>query len=119
LFLLPVPIILLTLLSLGLGLWTSALNVRYRDIGIVLPVLVQLWMFVSPIVYPVKLVPEAWRELYALNPIVGIIEAFRSSLFNRPFDWTSIAFSAVITASMLVYSIYAFKRMERHFADQV
>ena len=115
----PVFVLLITLLSLGFGLWTSALNVRYRDVGIMLPVLVQLWMFVSPVVYPLDLVPKRWLWLYSLNPMAGIIEGVRSSLLNRPFNWVAIGSAALITVCLLLYSMFAFKRMERHFADMV
>lgn len=116
---LPVVIALVTLLALGLGMWTSALNVKYRDIGVVLPVLIQLWMFVSPIVYPLSLVPERWRLLYSLNPLVGIIEGFRAALFGRQFDWQALVISIAVTLTLLVYSAYAFRRMEKSFADVV
>jgi lipopolysaccharide transport system permease protein len=112
-------VILLTLLSLGFGLWASAMNVKYRDVGIALPVLIQLWMFVSPVVYPSSLVPERWQWLYALNPVAGIIEGFRSALFGREFDWAALASSAGVTLALLIYSAYAFKSMERDFADLV
>ena len=115
----PVFVLLITMLSLGLGLWSSALNVRYRDVGIMLPVLVQLWMFVSPVVYPIDLVPARWQWLYSLNPMAGIIEGVRSSLLNRPFNWVAIGSASVITVCVLLYSLFAFKRMEKHFADVV
>jgi lipopolysaccharide transport system permease protein len=118
-FILPLLLILITLFSLGLGLWTSALNVKYRDIGIALPVLIQLWMFVSPIVYPASLVPAQWRWLYALNPLVGIIENFRGSLFNREFNWLALAISTGTTIALLIYSAFSFRRMEKGFADLV
>ncbi|MFH4338934.1 ABC transporter permease, partial [Acinetobacter baumannii] len=78
-------LLLLTLFALGTGMWISALNVKYRDVGIALPVLIQLWMFVSPVLYPASLVPPAWRVVYDLNPLVGLIENFRAALFNMPF----------------------------------
>ncbi len=115
----PVIVLLLTLLTLGIGMWTSALNVKYRDIGIALPVLVQLWMFVSPIVYPLSLVPVRWQWAYALNPLVGIIEGFRASLFGQELNWLALAFSTVVTLALLIYSAYTFKRMEKTFADHV
>jgi len=117
LLMLPVFVTLITLLSLGLGFWTSAMNVKYRDVAYILPVLTQLWMFVSPVLYPLSLVPQKWRWLYSLNPAIGIIEGFRSSLLNRPFPWTAITISTVITGLVLLYSMFAFKRMERYFAD--
>jgi len=116
---LPVIVLLLILLTLGIGMGTSALNVKYRDIGIALPVLIQLWMFVSPIVYPLSLVPVRWQWAYALNPLVGIIEGFRASLFGQAFNWSALAFSTVATLALLIYSAYTFKRMEKTFADHV
>lgn len=112
-------VVLITLLALGFGMWTSALNVKYRDIGMALPVLIQLWMFASPIVYPASLVPPDWRWAYALNPLVGIMEGFRSALFGLRFNWTALAISTVITLVLLVYSAYAFRRREKTFADIV
>lgn len=115
-----VPLVLLLgLFSLGASLWASALNVKYRDVGIALPVLIQLWMFVSPVVYPATLVPERWRRLYTLNPVAGIIEGFRSALFGRDFDWPALASAAAVTAALLVCAAFAFKRMEKTFADLV
>ncbi|HWW74871.1 MAG TPA: ABC transporter permease, partial [Pyrinomonadaceae bacterium] len=116
---LPVLVALVTLLALGLSMWVSALNVKYRDVGFVLPVLVQMWMFASPVVYPVSLVPEAWRKFYILNPMAGLIEGFRAALLGRQFDWAALAISAAVTLALLVYSAYSFRRMEKSFADIV
>ena len=77
---LPLFLLLALLTALAVGLWLSALNVRYRDVGYAIPFLIQLWMFASPIAYPVSLVPEKWRMLYSLNPMVGVIEGFRWAL---------------------------------------
>ena len=117
--LLPLIVVLLMLFSLGFGMWVSALNVKYRDVGIALPVLIQLWMFVSPVVYPVSLIPERWQWAYELNPLVGIIEGFRSALFGRAFNWSALAVSVAVTLALLIYSAYAFRRMEKDFADLV
>lgn len=116
---LPVLMALIMVFAFSVGMWASALNVKYRDVAHVLPVLLQLWMFASPVIYPASLVPEKWRWLYALNPVTGIVEGFRDSLFNRPFNWLSLAVSAVVTLSLLVYAAYAFRRMEKSFADIV
>src|SRR5215213_7219742 len=113
----PLLIGLLALLALGLGMWTSALNVKYRDVGLALPVFVQLWMFVSPVVYPLTLVPEPWRFVYSLNPLVGIIEGFRAALFGKSFNWQALAISAIVTLALLVYAGFVFKRREKTFAD--
>jgi lipopolysaccharide transport system permease protein len=115
----PLVLAMLALLALGFGMWTSALNVRYRDIGLALPVLIQLWMFVSPILYPLSHVPERWQLAYSLNPLVGIIEAFRAALFGSPMNWPAFAVSAVVTPALLVYAAYAFQRRERTFADVI
>lgn len=117
---LPVLVILTTLLALGVGMWISALNVKYRDIRYALPFLVQLWMFASPVIYPASLMPQKWRWILWLNPLTGIIEGFRSSLFGvNKFDWTGLSLSTVITLGVLVYSAYDFRRMEKVFADVV
>jgi lipopolysaccharide transport system permease protein len=116
---LPAYIILISLLALGVGMWTAALNVKYRDVGVALPVLLQFWMFASPILYPVSLVPERWRLLYSLNPTVGIIEGFRAALFGLQLNRTALVVSVVVTLVLLVYSAYFFRRMEKGFADLV
>jgi lipopolysaccharide transport system permease protein len=114
------PLVLLTgLLALGVGLWLSALNVKYRDIRHALPFLIQVWMFATPIIYPASLVPERYRWVLALNPLAGIIEAYRSALFNRPFDWLSLGVSAAVTLAILIFAAYGFRRMEKNFADLV
>ena len=116
----PVIVALSTLLALGVGMWLSALNVKYRDIRYAIPFMIQLWMFVSAVFYPLSLVPEKWRWVLMLNPLTGIVENFRISLFgHKPFDWPALAVSAVITLIVLVYSAYSFRRMERTFADIV
>lgn len=116
---LPVVVLLTTLLALGTGMWLSALNVKYRDVRFALPFLVQLWMFVSPVIYPASFLPEKYRWVLWLNPMTGIIEGYRSALFGRRFDWIALAFSAAITAILLLYSSYYFRRMEKSFADVV
>lgn len=113
----PLLIVLLALLALGLGMWTSALNVKYRDVGLALPVFIQLWMFVSPVVYPLTLVPERWRLLYSLNPLVGIIEGFRAALFGKSFNWPALGISTIVTLALLLYAGFVFKRREKTFAD--
>lgn len=116
---LPLLMLLLTLLALGVGLWMSALNVKYRDIRYAMPFLIQLWMFITPIIYPLRMVPEKWRWLLMLNPLTGIVEGFRSALFGREWEWTSLSLSVTITLALVVYASYTFRRMERRFADIV
>jgi lipopolysaccharide transport system permease protein len=115
----PLLILNLTLLASALGMWFSALNVKYRDIGTALPVLLQLWMFASPIVYPSSLVPQHWKWVYDLNPLTGIIEGFRASLLGQELNMSSLVASGVITLALLVNSMYAFRRLEDELADIV
>ena len=116
----PLLVLLTTMLALGVGMWLSALNVKYRDIRYAIPFLIQLWMFASPIIYPLSMLPAKWQWVLMLNPLTGIIQNFRVALFgNQNFEWKSLAASAVITLLVLVYSTFSFRRMERHFADIV
>jgi lipopolysaccharide transport system permease protein len=117
---LPVLVLLTTLLAVAIGTWLSALNVKYRDIRFALPFLIQVWMFVSPIIYPPSFVPEKWRWVLALNPLTGIIDSFRVSLFgHQQFNWGMLAVSTVMTLALLAYAAYVFWRMEENFADIV
>jgi lipopolysaccharide transport system permease protein len=106
--------------ALGTGLWLSAINVRYRDVKFLVPFLVQIWMFASPVVYPSSLIKEKWRLLYALNPMVGVIDGFRWALLGKPaelgYTWMISAASAIL---ILVGGAFLFRRMERSFADFV
>lgn len=114
---LPVLIVLLTMFSWSLGMWASALNVKYRDVSVILPVVIQLWMFVSPVAYPVSIVPANWRWLYFLNPLAGIVEGFRSAILGMPFSWGPLLYSAVFTLILFVYAAEVFRKMEKSFAD--
>jgi lipopolysaccharide transport system permease protein len=115
----PFLILQLTLLAIGLGIWFSALNAKYRDISTALPVLLQLWMFTSPIVYPASLVPSKWTWVYELNPLVGMMEGFRSSLLGLPVNWRGLLISVVISLALIVHSTYAFEKLDDEFADVV
>lgn len=119
LLLLPFILVLVTFLALAIGMWMSALNVKYRDIRYALPFAIQLWMFVSPIIYPSSMLGGKLKIVLAINPLTGIIENFRASLLGRPFNWSTLAISTVITLLLLVYSAYSFRRMEKTFADLV
>ena len=106
--------------ALAVGLWLAALNVRYRDVAHTIPFLVQFWMFASPVAYPASLVPEKWRLLYGLNPMVGVIEGFRWCLLGTgTLDRGVLAVSAVMVLALLWGGIIFFKRMEKTFADVV
>src|SRR5262249_8186785 len=109
---LPVLVLITMLLALGVGMWMSALNVRYRDIRHALPFLIQLWMFATPIVYPSSIVPPEWRWALAINPLAGIIEAYRTILFGRHVDSQMLLVSIIVTLAVLLASAYTFRRME-------
>jgi len=117
--LLPLIIAQATLLSLAVSSWLSVLSVRFRDVGTLLPVLIQLWMFASPIIYPSSLVPENWRVFYSLNPLVGIVEGFRASFLGLPFRWNVIIISAAMTVVFFSYVVYAFYRWEDRVMDKL
>jgi lipopolysaccharide transport system permease protein len=119
-YLLLVPIAALaTLQALGFGIWLSALNVKYRDVRYALPFLIQVWFFVSPIIYPTSLVPQEWRWVMIINPFTGLVEAYRAALFDKPLEWAALGYSTAFTAVLLVYASYTFKRMERYFAEYI
>lgn len=108
------------LTALAAGLWLSALHARYRDVGHALSFLVQLWMFASPVVYPVSLVKEVWRPLYSLNPMVGVIEGFRWAILGRGHLDVELLFPAVIlTLALLSSGAVYFRRVERTLPDVI
>jgi homopolymeric O-antigen transport system permease protein len=107
-------------LALGVGLLSSALNVNYRDVKYTIPFVVQLWMFISPVVYPTSMIPEKYRFLVSLNPVTGMIEAFRAATVpDRFIDWSALALSMVTTLVVLIVGYLYFRRTEREFADVV
>jgi homopolymeric O-antigen transport system permease protein len=117
---LPLFLLLALFTALAVGLWLSALDVRYRDVGYTIPFMVQIWMYASPVAYPVSLVPERWRMLYSLNPMVGVIEGFRWALLGKGNpDFGVMTASAVVVMALLLGGIVYFRRMERTFADVV
>jgi lipopolysaccharide transport system permease protein len=117
LLLLPIFILWATLLAFGVGTLMATLNVRYRDIRYALPFLVQLWLFASPVIYPLSLVPAKWKWVSMLNPMTGIIEGVRASLFGRDFDCTAISVGIVVSTFITAVSVYYFKSVEDNFAD--
>lgn len=120
LLLFPVLAGLTFLCAFGVGLWLSALNVQYRDIRYVIPFLVQLWMFVSPVIYPLGMVPEGYRWLMALNPMGGVIHAYRAILLgHQPVEWALLFISTAVILLIVLGGLFYFRRMERVFADVV
>jgi len=117
---LPLFLGLAIMTALAVGLWSSALNVRYRDVGSIMPFLIQVWMYASPVAYPVSMVPERWRLLYSLNPMAGVIEGFRWALLGKKSpDFIVMAVSSAVVLALLAGGIVYFKRMERTFADVI
>jgi lipopolysaccharide transport system permease protein len=112
--------LLALLTALSVGLWLSALNVQYRDIQHMVPFLVQVWMYASPIVYPIETIPEGiWRSLYGLNPMVGVIQGFRWALLGGDPPDITMLISVVVVIILLISGLYYFRRMEKVFADIV
>lgn len=107
------------LLALGGGLWLAALNVKYRDFRYIVPFLLQIGLFVSPIAFALENVPERWRAVYSLNPIVGIIEGCRWAVLGVPPDATALWISVIATTALLAIGVVYFRRTERGFADVV
>jgi lipopolysaccharide transport system permease protein len=101
------------------SIFTSAVNVKYRDIRHALPFAIQTLMFLTPVIYPVSFLPQQWRWVLMLNPLSGIIEGFRAAIFGNPFDWQGLAISTAIVAGLLTTAAYSFRRMERQFADVI
>jgi lipopolysaccharide transport system permease protein len=108
------------LLALSMGLWLGPINVRFRDVKHTLPFLIQIWMYASPIVYPLSMVPEQWQGLYSLNPMVGVIEGFRWAVFNQGEpNFTALGVSGLVILFLLAGGLVFFRRMERTFADVI
>ena len=117
---LPLFLLLALVTSLGVGLWLSAMNVQYRDVKYVVPFLTQFWLFATPVAYPSSLLAGKWRAIYALNPMVGVVEGFRWSLLGTKTNPSSvIAVSSAAAVVILVSGAFYFRRMERTFADVV
>jgi lipopolysaccharide transport system permease protein len=118
--LLPVWLFLILLLSVGLGLFASALTVTYRDVQYVLPVLTQLLMYASPVAYALSVVPPHLRWLFHLNPLSILLEGFRWSLLGvGHLETHALAYSVVVSVGIFIWGAFAFKKMERKFADVI
>lgn len=117
---LPLFVAVALLTALSVSLWLSALNVKYRDVASIVPLMTQLWMFASPVLYPASLVPESIRWFYGLNPMAGVIEGFRWALLGKaPPDWTMVSVSLAVVVSLLIGGVMFFRRVERTFADLI
>ncbi|MFL6333790.1 MAG: ABC transporter permease [Pyrinomonadaceae bacterium] len=119
LLLLPVFLLLGAAIALSVGMVASALTVRYRDLRHALPFILQLWMFASPVLYPVSFVPQRWRWAFAANPLTGVLEGFRASLTGAPFDWPLVAIPVAAAPVLVGLAYYVFRRLEDTFADVI
>lgn len=119
--LLPLFIALLILASIGAGLWVAALNVKYRDFTYIVPFVIQFGLYVSPVAFNSNIVPQKWRMLYALNPMVGIIDGFRWSIngADTPLYWQGVVISAVVVLLLVFSGVQYFRATERSFADVI
>jgi lipopolysaccharide transport system permease protein len=115
----PIFLILSGILAAAIGIMTAALNVRFRDIKFALPFLLQIWMFSSPVFYPMEILSPGAMRILKYNPLTGIVSGFRSAIFGSPIDWTLVGISTVVTLLLLALSIVVFKRMEDSFADHI
>jgi lipopolysaccharide transport system permease protein len=117
LLLAPALVLAVIFTALGVGTLLSALTVAYRDFRYVVPFMIQLWMFVTPVVYPASLVPERWQWLFYLNPMAGLIEGFRAAFLGRPFDVVGLSISFTVAVAFFLAGILYFEKVERRFAD--
>jgi lipopolysaccharide transport system permease protein len=116
---LPFLMLLALVTALGVGLWLSALNVIFRDVRYTIPFLTQFWMFATPVAYPSTLLPDVWRTLYGLNPMVGVVEGFRWALLGTPTDFGAVFVSSLVALILLIAGAFYFRYMEKNFADVV
>lgn len=117
--LLPIVIIPVIFFSLGIGVFSAAINVKYRDVKYILPFIIQVFFFISPVFYSLSMLPQESVWLWYFNPITGFLENFRALLFNLKFDWFSFAVSTATSLGVFLLSIYIFHRMEDDFADVI
>lgn len=117
--LIPVLILPTLFLSLGFGIFTAALNVKYRDVKYILPFILQLLLFASPVFYSLSMLSEGTTWMWQFNPLTGILENFRALLFGQAFDWFSFVYSTAFSLVVFFLAIYIFHRMEDNFADVI
>jgi homopolymeric O-antigen transport system permease protein len=117
---LPMLLLLALVAALGAGLWLAAMNVQFRDVRYIVPFLIQLWLFATPIVYPSNLLSEPWRTLYGLNPMAGVVEGFRWALLGTDTaPGPMVVVSGLVALGLLIGGVFYFRRLEKTFADVV
>jgi lipopolysaccharide transport system permease protein len=115
----PVLLLAVVFTALGIGTLLSALTVQYRDFAHITPFALQIWMYITPVVFPVSLVPERWQWLLYLNPMTGLVEGFRSAFLGRPFDWSGLFISLAVSVALFGVGVLYFEKVERRFADVI
>jgi lipopolysaccharide transport system permease protein len=115
----PFLVVLMMIIPAGVGLWLSALAIRYRDVKFAMPFVIRMLIYSAPILYPVSAIPEQWRFLYSLNPIVAVIEGFRACLLGTPMQWEFILPGSAVAVLVLTFGAMYFRRMERVFVDVI
>lgn len=117
---LPLLLVFIAITALGPGLFLSALNVKYRDVGHIVPFFVQVWMYVTPVIYPPSFIPERYRWLLYINPMTGAVEVFRAAFLPaKTVDLQLLGVSAAISVAMFIFGLYYFRSVERTFADNI
>jgi lipopolysaccharide transport system permease protein len=117
--LLPVFLALALLAAFGAGLYITALNVKYRDFRYIIPFIVQIGTYITPVGFSSQVVPEKWRLLYSLNPMVGVVDGFRWCILNEPIYWPEVMMSFIVTILLLIIGIVYFRKTEKSFADNI
>jgi lipopolysaccharide transport system permease protein len=113
----PPLIVISFIAALGIGCLLAALTVAFRDIKYISPFLIQIWMYITPVIYPVSVVPQKWRWVLNLNPMTGVIDGCRSAIFGKPINWDSIGLSLIISFAFMAIGLLYFKKSEQQFAD--
>lgn len=116
-FFVPYFLIMSIVLSLAIGIFFAGITVRFRDVEFILPFLLQLWMFSSPVFYPIGMLADRWQVIERVNPLAGLVDGFRSAMFGLPFDVEKIAISSITAVTLFILSLVLFGRLEKDFAD--
>lgn len=115
--LLPLIVLVTAALALGVGFWSSALNVRYRDLRVIVPFLLQLWMYATPVVYPLEALPQWARQIATINPLTSLVDGFRKALLGGTVSWGGLVYASIVAGIVLISGALHFRRSERRFAD--
>ena len=115
----PLPLALAAITALAVSIWATALDARYRDVGHALPFLLQLGLFATPVLYPFRLVPEPWRWVIRLNPMTGVLEAFRAAVFGVAADQAAVLAAVAMSGALLATGVLHFRRAEKEIADVI